>query len=447
MVTPPGMVTAITIVAFYYTAVFMIFWKLHDIKPVYGFAAMPFLWTGLEYIRTLSELAFPWADLGYTQSYYLLILQIVSVVSVHGLTFILVAVNVLLLQTFRRALSPEKRLTAFFASAAIVAVVLAYGWVVMPPYPEEGDLEIALLQGSVPVEVKWQEGNADYSFQLYDSLTRSVTDTNVALFVWPETSAPTYLSHSRRHRQVIGRIAAASHAYHLVGALGGSLRDGEAIAHNSCYQFKPDGTLDCRYDKMRLVPFSERVPYQDHIPFLQKKFLRKYLSFIDNQGVQWWSDFYAGDSTVLFEIDGATYAVLICFETTFPEFVRQLILDGSHFIVGITNDTWFGRSVGIHMHARMFVTRAVENRCWFARSANSGLTFIVDGYGRIRSELDLYEVGVLTGKVGLLDEFSFFTRHGDIAGRLSLLLTLVLSGIIFIRWIYLKLSSRSFRRS
>jgi apolipoprotein N-acyltransferase len=112
-----------------------------------------------------------------------------------------------------------------------------------------------------------------------------------------------------------------------------------------------------------------------------------------------------------------------------------MIRDGSDFIVGITNDTWFGRSVGIHMHSRIFITRAVENRCWFARVANSGLTYIVDDYGRIREQLEVYEVAALRGKVGKLDGYSIYTKVGDVAGCWSFLITVLIIGILLLSWI------------
>jgi apolipoprotein N-acyltransferase len=120
-----------------------------------------------------------------------------------------------------------------------------------------------------------------------------------------------------------------------------------------------------------------------------------------------------------------------------------MVLDGAEFLVGITNDTWFGNSVGIHMHARIFITRAVENRMWMARTANSGLTFIVDKYGRIRDQLEFNEVAALTGKVGFLDEYSTFTRYGDIAGRVSLLILTLIVAILFLSWLTRKFTKRS----
>ena len=444
MVTPPGMVAAVVIVAFYYTAILMIFHRLYCFRPFLGYIALPFLWVGMEYFRTLSQFAFPWSDLGYTQSYYLYILQIVSVISVHGLSLLIVTVNVLLLQLFRKTVTPEKKVTAGLLSAATVIGLVAYGWVVVPPYPREGTVEVALLQGSVPLEVKWAKNNAEHSFRLYDSLIQTVSDNPPDLYIWPETAVPCYLSHDRACQYRIGQIVRESKRKHLVGALGASIENGKERYYNSCYQLDSLGLIEERYNKVKLVPFSEHVPYQDKLPFLEKSFLRKYLTFIDQWGVQWWSDFYPGDSLKLFTLGDNKYGVLICFECAFPEYTRAMVTNGAGFLVGITNDTWFGKSVGIHMHSRVFITRAVENRCWMARSANSGLTYIVDDYGRIRNELDLFDVAVLRDKVGLLDGYSIFTKIGDVCGRFSFLLTVSLGGILIAIWIIRKVFAGRF---
>ena len=278
---------------------------------------------------------------------------------------------------------------------------------------------------------------------LYDSLSQTVPDTAAALHVWPETAAPCYMSVDRYCQARAGSIASRSGAYHLVGALGVSYPDGVERHFNSCYQFNPEGQLEQRYDKVKLVPFSEQAPYQDHLPFLKAEVLSKYLSFIKTYDVQWWSDFYPGDTAKVFEIPDVTYGVLICFECTFPEYVRKMVRMGADYMVGITNDTWFHNSLGIYMHARIFITRAVENRIWMARSANSGLTFIVDPYGRIRQQLEYNEVGALVGKVGRLEEYSVFTRIGDVAGLVSFLILAAVIAILVVSWLIQKISRRS----
>lgn len=437
IVSPPGMLSAVTVVAFYLAIIFFVFNRLYHLKPIYGIVALPFLWVGLEYFRTLSQFAFPWLDIGYTQSYYLYILQIVSLISVHGLSLLILTVNILLWQILRPEVDIARKVTAVWVSLGIVVLLIAYGWAVIPPIQIPGKYPVAILQGSVPVNVKWAEDNEDYSFRLYDSLARSIKE-KVNLVVWPETALPSYVSHDGARRAQLQRLAADMSTCHLIGALG-ALRLGEEWRHfNSAYFFDSTGALVGRYDKVKLVPFTEQSPYQDQLPFMRKEFITKYLTFIETYDVPFWSDFYPGDSAMLFEASGSLFGPLICYEVTFPEYVRQLIVDGADFIVEITNDTWFGHSVGIHMHSRIFVTRAVENRCWGVRAANTGLSYVVDGYGRIRDSLPLDQVAALSTKVRLLDGFSVFTRIGDVAGRGSFLITLLLSAILIIRWVLKK---------
>ncbi len=435
MVTPPGLFATVFILGFYYAFVLVLFNKLHSWKPVYGWVAAPFLWVGLEYFRTLGQIAFPWSDLGYTQSYYLWILQIVAVISVHGLSLLIVAVNVLLAQLIRSELRPERRLTAGLLSLGTVVGLCAYGWAALPEYPKPGTISVALLQGSIPNEIKWGVDTEFRSFRTYDSLTQSVTDSSVHLYVWPETAAPAYLSSDIYHQKMVGNMATRSFGYHLVGSMGDGIRNGKSRYFNSCFQFNPGGQIEYRQDKVHLVPFTEAVPYQDEIPFLRQEFLVKYLTFIKTMEVNFWSDFYPGDSSVLFKLPDMSYGVLICFESTFPEYSRGLIRKGANFLVGITNDSWWGTSIALHMHSRIFVTRAVENRCWIARCANSGLTYTVDGYGRIHEELPLDAVQALVGHVGMVDGYTIFTQYGDIAGKGSFLITLLVCGILPVRWV------------
>jgi apolipoprotein N-acyltransferase len=442
MVTPPGVVAAVTIVAFYYAFILWTFNRLYAWRPLAGIIGVPLLWVGLEYFRTQSQFAFPWSGLGYTQSYFLYILQIVSIISVHGLSLLILAVNVLIWQVFRPELKPERRVTCSFSALAVLLFLLAFGWAELPPYQQPGTYGVAVLQGSVPLDIKWELENEGYSIKLYDSLAQTVADTSIKLHVWPESAVPCNLPVDRYCRSQVAQTARSTHAYHLVGGLRNELVGKQQHDFNSSFLFDPAGNMLGHYDKMKLVPFSETVPYQDNLPFLKRDILTKYLTMIDQYGIQWWSDFYPGDSIHLFELPDATVGVLICFESTFPEQARQMIRQGAGFLVGITNDTWFGNSVGIHMHSRMFLTRAVENRCWMARSANSGLSYVVDPYGRIRDYLPHNAVAALKSKVGLLDEYTFFTRHGDLVGRFSFLVTVSVLAILAAVWLLRKIWPR-----
>jgi len=442
LVTPPGAVAAVAIVSLYYAAVLVLFNRVYQRKPLYGMIAAPFLWVGMEYFRTLSEFAFPWSDLGYSQSFYLYVVQIVSIISVHGLSFLIVAVNVLLWQVLRKELAPAPRLTCFWSAAGVVGLLVAYGWAVVPVYPREGKLDVAVMQGSIPVEVKWQEENEAYSFHLYDSLAQTAAGQKIKLYVWPETAAPSYLTHDAAGRAALGATVSRTGAWHLIGSLGAEEKGGRLRYFNSAYLFSPDGQMGPRYDKVNLVPFTEQVPYQDYLPFLRKEFLTKYLSFIETYDVAFWSDFYPGDSIKLFEFDQYRFGTLICYEAVFPEYTRRMILEGADFLVNITNDSWWGHSVGLHMHSRFPIIRAIENRCWVVRAANSGWSFIVDDYGRIRGRLPLDAVAVLPGRINGLDGFSVFTRVGDLAGKSCFLLTVLLAAIFVTQWLSAKIVRR-----
>ncbi len=437
-VTPPGMITAVAIVAVYYALVLWLFNRLFQFKPWLGLVGVPLLWVGMEYFRTLTQFAFPWSDLGYSQSYYLWVIQIAALISTHGLSLLIVVVNVLIWQVFRSTLSPERRVTSGLAVLGIIAAVLAYGWIELPRFPVPGHFKLAVLQGAIPIEEKWKDENEAVSLNRYDSLARTVADDSVRLYLWPETAAPCYVTHEAGCRDHLGEIARRTGAYHLVGALAAGWKDGRQRYFNSCFQFNPQGGIDDRYDKIKLVPFTEQVPYQEHLPFLRREFLMKYLTFIKTYNIRWWSDFYPGDSIHLFHVDDVDYGALICFESAFPEFVRDMILRGAHFVVNITNDTWFEGTPGVQAHARILIMRAVENRCWMVQAANSGYSYIVDGYGRVRKDLPVGPPGAMVGAVRLLDEYSFFTRHGDIAGCVSFLISWLLAIILLLRWIVRK---------
>ena len=202
------------------------------------------------------------------------------------------------------------------------------------------------------------------------------------------------------------------------------------------------GRIEQRYDKVKLVPFAEQVPYQDKLWFLRADVLKKVLTFIETYDVNWWSDFYPGDSAKLFQLPEYYCGLLLCFESTFPEYTRQYVLQGAEFLVGTTNDTWFGESVGIYMHSRIFLMRCIENRIWGVRVANSGLSYVVDGYGRIRSELPIGAVSAGVGQVGEFGGYSAYTRTGNIIGILSWLITLAVATIFFFRWLLSRLFLR-----
>nr|MBN2277519.1 apolipoprotein N-acyltransferase [candidate division Zixibacteria bacterium] len=442
VVTPPGIVAAVFILSLYPAIILLVFNKLYHYKKAMSLIALPVLWVGMEYFRSLSEFAFPWTDLSYSQGYYLVFIQIISVLGCYGLSFILIVLNVLLWQALSGMNCLETRVSTGIGFLGLLGVVWVYGWVVFPPLEVPGNIKVALLQGNVDLNTKWQPETRDDNFVLYDSMAVTAAEDTVDLIVWPETAAPAYPRHEPKYRKMLSATAVNSGVPNLLGALDVEFYGAREESYNAAFQYGPDGSLEKYYHKIKLVPFSEHSPYQDQIPFLSRKFIEKYARSVRTHEVQWWSDFYSGDSIIIFEIPKARYSVLICFEAAFPDYVRQGVLKGAEFIVNITNDTWFGRTSGPYQHMRIAVFRAVENRIFIARCANSGISAIIDPYGRETVRAGWYVRKIITGDLYPLNEYSTFTRIGPILGKWSLVLTVILIAYLLMVWFLGKLKGR-----
>ena len=136
-------------------------------------------------------------------------------------------------------------------------------------------------------------------------------------------------------------------------------------------------------------------------------------------------DFAPGSEFTLSSIDGHTLATTICYEDVFPGLIRQFTKRGAEVIVNITNDGWFGSTSAPYQHLRMAVVRAVENRRYIVRGANSGITAIIDPYGNILSQTELGERTLLDGVAGYRSDLTFYVRFGDLFAYAMTLLTAI----------------------
>jgi apolipoprotein N-acyltransferase len=190
------------------------------------------------------------------------------------------------------------------------------------------------------------------------------------------------------------------------------------------------------YAKMQLVPFGERVPYQDSFPF---KYIVKFLDALE-MGQGNWSP---GKKVTIFPLategkrknkpnikpavyndlkaDTTFFAAPICYESVFPELIRKFVARGAEFLVIITNDAWFGRahlpeifSGGLFQHAQIATFRAIENRIEIARCANTGVTTFIDSFGRMRKSTQIFEEAVIVDNVALRSKTTFYTRYGNV---------------------------------
>ncbi|MFN7951936.1 MAG: apolipoprotein N-acyltransferase [bacterium] len=397
-------------------------------RGIWGLAA---LWTALEYLRSFFLTGFPWLTLGYSQVGFLPMVQIADLTGIYGVSFVLVASSAAVALAWRSWTGevpvPFAHLVAL---VLVVAGVRAYGLVRMRAVPAESEpIRIGLLQGNIPQDMKWDEEFRSHTIDVYHQLATRAAAEPLDLLVLPETAMPFYFQRggawTERARD-LARLTGlpvlfGAPAYrlkeNLPAAPGRPLTAADVESLNRAYLLAPDGTELAHYDKMHLVPFGEWSPF----PFLEK--------IVAGVG-----NFHPGREHVTFAIgDRIRFAVLICYEAIFPMEARHAVAAGARLLVSITNDAWFGRLGAPYQHLEMAQVRAIENRVWLARAANTGVSTFVDPWGRRVSETGLFVDGTLSGAVTLGPVLqSFYLRYGDVFARGSggvVLLVLVARGI------------------
>jgi apolipoprotein N-acyltransferase len=391
---------------------------------------VPFFWTAIEYVKSLGELGFPWVTLGYTQSYYLQIIQFAAVTSVYGVSFWVLCLNVVFLLMWKHR--GERRWLIGCATALSVLFIAPYlyGLAVIPspvktdePEGREvfhqniaNELRVAVVQGNVDPYLKWDKEFVEQNFVIYERLTRRCAAQKPQLIVWPETATPTWLLHDLEKLTRLRNFVKELDVSLLTGTPDYKfISERKYKTYNAAVLISPSRAEISKYAKMHLVPFGERVPWEDEFPWLQKWLAR----FEMGEG-----NFSPGEAIELFELSRepsslangtATLrlALLICFESFFPEQARDYIRRGADVLVVITNDGWFGPTMP-YGHARMSIFRAIENRISVVRSANTGISMTIDPYGRVGSESSLNEEAVLIDAVPLRREASVFAKYGPV---------------------------------
>ena len=214
------------------------------------------------------------------------------------------------------------------------------------------------------------------------------------LVVWPELPAPFYYYDDPVFKQEAQEIA-RKHGYFLFGTV--------AYAHphqpmNSAVLLGPDGEERGRYDKVNLVPFGEFIP--------------PLFGFV-NRITQEAGDFLPGDRVRVLDAPPDKLGVFICYESAFPDFVRQFAREGATVFFNLSNDAYFGHSAARQQHLSLVRMRAVENRRFIVRSTNDGLTASIDPAGRVLRQLPPYQELAALLPYGSVHETTFYTRHGD----------------------------------
>jgi apolipoprotein N-acyltransferase len=377
-----------------------------------GVMAAPIVWVASEVGRTQVFTGFPWVLLGYSQTSVLPVAQLASLVGVYGVSLLVAAVSAAVVTAFNR------RFRTVVPLACVLAVVLVSAtWgsrrVAARPWTREGDpIRIGLVQGNVDQAIKWDPGSAANIFQDYIRYTRRAIFEGAQLVLWPESSTPFMFEEDAAGAMQLRTLARQAGVTLLFGS--DQIERGTPMRYyNSAFVIRPDGTTAGVYRKMHLVPFGEYVPLQQ-------------LLFFAAPLTEQVGTFSPGMRPELLPVDGHRTSVAICYEVIYPALVRSFVTEGSELLTTITNDAWFGTTSAPYQHFEQAAMRAIESGRYLVRAANTGISGIVDPYGRVLSRTEIFQPAVLVGEARFLKASTFYVRHGDLVAYGSVVFTLIL---------------------
>ncbi len=379
-------------------------------------AAAPFLWVAVEIVRTRTS-PVPWQILGYAQTGNFALTRIATFTGVYGLSFEIVLVNSVFAAAF---LAPKNRRKWLLGAAFAATVILQAGQWLAPP-ALAADHAAILVQPDIPIQegaawtkeyfqstlqdlsaISLRQAGAPSSNSVGNSGGQKYDLKKYDLIVWPESPAPFY-TNDPLFRDAVSSLARQSGTWVAAGSIGITppVRGGQGSQiFNSAALVNPQGEWVGRYDKVHLVPFGEYLPFPKLFAFAGG--LTKEVG-----------EFQHGVSRAPLEAGGQRFGLFICYESIFPDEVRQFPLEGAQVLVNVSNDGWYGDSGAWKEHLQETRMRAIENGRWLLLATNTGITASIDPYGRIVAATPRNVRAALAAPYGLISSTTFYTRHGD----------------------------------
>ena len=369
----------------------------------FGAMAMliPPLWLLAEFARGNLFTGFPWNLLGYSLSDYALLRQGAAFIGVYGLSLGIVLMASFLAISWAISHKKVKRLSlsAFFACFFALFIPALWGGTTFsqPAMHKNKPVMVKIIQGNIPQKQKWQPQLLERNLRHYMALSKQRTSPHPEILIWPETTMPFDLDRDPHWRQTVSQLLKPEDIL-ITGAFRQNpTADG---LYNSARILNSEGEILANYDKAHLVPFGEYVP------------LGAILSFVE--AITGMSGFVAGNGMKTIALDGfPAVGPLICYEAIFP---RQVV-DHTHrpqWLLNLTNDAWFGNSIGPYQHWAHAAMRAIEEGVPVIRVASTGISGIVDARGHVSHQLGLNQSGVILANLpAALSNQTFFSLYGN----------------------------------
>ena len=385
--------------------------------------AAPIVWVATELGRTHVFTGFPWVLLGYSQTSVLPIAQFASVFGVYGLSMLVASVSAAVAM-YATARSGPAKAGHYLPAGLVLAVLITVAvWGSLrasrAEWTHTGDpIRVGLIQGNVDQAEKMGGTRAGAIFQDYMAMTRQAIREGAEFILWPESSTPFLFEVDVAAAEQVRTLARQARVSILFGS--DQVERGEHGSpmkyFNSAFLVRPDGSTGGVYRKIHLVPFGEYVPL-------------KRVFFFAAPLVEAVSDFSAGEDAVLLPVGTHTVSTSICYEVVYPDLVRRFVAAGSEMLTTITNDAWFGATSAPYQHFEQASMRAIEEGRYLVRSANTGISGIVDPYGRVITRTAIFQPAVTVGEARFLTASTFYARHGDVLAYASVVATAALLAV------------------
>jgi len=393
-----------------------------ELKPVYLKSSVNLLaavlaaagWTALEWARGVVFTGFGWNGLGVALHQNTALIQICDVTGVGGLSFLLVMVNAMIVLTVKR-LSLEIGKSGvrphydFSLTIALVGLAFSYGvreFFAKPP--ESEPLQIAAVQGNVPILTKRDPEHEEAILNLHIKLTEGAIALKPDLLIWPEAATPRPAVNDQHNWDVVRGLAEQHEGDFLLG----TVYEDQTGAFNSALLLTDHAKSAQLYHKIHLVPFGEYVPLRHSFPLF---------AWIVGNLVPDDFDFGVEAKVLHMEKKPISIGPLICFEDTLGDLARRFAAGGAQIFVNLTNDGWFLHSAGSHQHLAQAIFRCVETKLPMVRAANTGVSCVVDRFGRVEKYLheengNTFIQGVLFSKVEVPKSpgETFYTKNGEV---------------------------------
>ncbi len=373
--------------------------------PIYAAA----LWVVVEIWQTVGWWGVPWARIPLGQISSLLFVRSSALFGSYFVTFVIVAVNFLISYAI---IKKAVRGLALALGAVVFSINLVLGALVTMCYkPESSNMvKAAAIQGNISSGDKWDSETLYKTIEVYKDLTEKAAADGAKIAVWPETALPCVLFDSEELSAFVKNLARENNITIILSAF--TKDDNTGQRYNSMIEVRPDGTFgDTVYSKQRLVPFGEFVPMRELVMFLIPPLSE--IGMLEG-------DLLFGKESIVISTKQGMIGCGICFDSIYEDVISNGVRNGAELIAVSTNDSWFSDSAALSMHNSQSRLRAIENGRYIVRSANTGISSVIDPLGNIEGELGALKEGYVISDVEMRESRTLYTYIGNLFAYLCI---------------------------